>query len=1074
MVRELQKRPHRTVELFLAIARRSCSFEAKDLIIAHFLAMSEKQYRTELECCRSDALFRMESKGPATRLISYTSSAQVDEPTPNWIIERMGEFLRVALNTEEKEARKSAEILFAFWPTFGSTFPLGSLTKGELEKLMLLLDFFGLHTESLAVWQKSPGTRAPLWPMIRGVGEQDPSTVPAHIQCIQRSEISDTSYIRDCVSRGLPENARLGNIRAACKFLVTFMVSIPLLLIARFFLDFPRLLEKSQKLAENEKHWERSGQGLAHYWFDIKKTSWLNYEIWKTAVCEQDVVGILRACDWTLFSCYNHMPIPGSEFLYSILKWLAKGLAPYLVADITMHQAIFNYYVGNLKRSLVLHAEVDWLLQGGRHPFDEVINLSNSIRTTLAIRLPLMTTSLFRKVEEHPRFKKGFHNIRTRLVGFIQQYREDHVIGNFDEHVLSVREAIAGTPAMPKSTILLLLTLAYIEQGKAEEAKRCLAESVVELKLGNLHFAYSKILALMSLRISTLTGRRWRLKDILVLATSRWFILLLEHVGTFRQSSENRKQIVHECSFYFRSPALLENTSFMTPFFSKETIEARSFADLTKSLRQFLKNQFPDFRFKIKIGNETAQSDPEIDPITLARFDQVFGGDSENVGVHEMIHDSGARWLILRQSLALKGNPKGSGGAYVLVACPNGLAETSAERIKHLEQSLIWCAYAASRIEAQQLHEEVEADAKVGKMAAQVAHDIRSPLAALNVAVSDLDHLPEDQRILLREATRRITDIANELSSKHRNEVKNPVSHVEPKILEHIPCLIDQIVSEKRLQYRSKTGLNIEAKLDSTVYDLFVSVEPTEFRRVLSNLINNSVEAIRDAGNVRIEAGLKKEGVVSVRVVDTGRGMSEEVLGRLGHRGFTYGKSCGSGLGFNHAVETVRNWQGEIEVTTKEGFGTQIEILLPTQATPGWHLPRLSLTHANTVVIVDDDPSIHEIWRKRISGKKKTVHFFNCEDAEQWVSVDASRTAQSVFLIDYDLGRGQSNGLDLIRRLHIAHQAVLVTSHADSEHVRSDCSEAGVSLLSKSLTGMVPLSVKDVNIPFEASALVGA
>ncbi|MFH1357619.1 MAG: hypothetical protein ABII18_10875, partial [bacterium] len=54
----------------------------------------------------------------------------------------------------------------------------------------------------------------------------------------------------------------------------------------------------------------------------------------------------------------------------------------------------------------------------------------------------------------------------------------------------------------------------------------------------------------------------------------------------------------------------------------------------------------------------------------------------------------------------------------------------------------------------------------ISKVASQVAHDIRSPLAALNMVTHDLKQLPEDERIIIRSAVQRIQDIANDLASK--------------------------------------------------------------------------------------------------------------------------------------------------------------------------------------------------------------------------------------------------------------------------------------------------------------------
>ncbi|MBF0107045.1 MAG: HAMP domain-containing histidine kinase, partial [Deltaproteobacteria bacterium] len=135
----------------------------------------------------------------------------------------------------------------------------------------------------------------------------------------------------------------------------------------------------------------------------------------------------------------------------------------------------------------------------------------------------------------------------------------------------------------------------------------------------------------------------------------------------------------------------------------------------------------------------------------------------------------------------------------------------------------------------------LSASAAIGKIATQVAHDVRSPLAALEMIGNTAQQLPEGQRILLRGSVQRINDIVYDLSSKKKSEKnKNPEDENYKVYL--LSALIESLVSEKRLQYRNTDQLNIEALLDHTSYGLFCKLKAHAFKRVLSNIINNSVE----------------------------------------------------------------------------------------------------------------------------------------------------------------------------------------------------------------------------------------
>ena len=60
-------------------------------------------------------------------------------------------------------------------------------------------------------------------------------------------------------------------------------------------------------------------------------------------------------------------------------------------------------------------------------------------------------------------------------------------------------------------------------------------------------------------------------------------------------------------------------------------------------------------------------------------------------------------------------------------------------------------------------------------LTAQVAHDIRSPLTALNTCLKNLPQLPEKQRILMENASNRINDIANNLLQQYTGKHMDPM-----------------------------------------------------------------------------------------------------------------------------------------------------------------------------------------------------------------------------------------------------------------------------------------------------------
>ncbi len=355
----------------------------------------------------------------------------------------------------------------------------------------------------------------------------------------------------------------------------------------------------------------------------------------------------------------------------------------------------------------------------------------------------------------------------------------------------------------------------------------------------------------------------------------------------------------------------------------------------------------------------------------------------------------------------------------------------------------------------------------VSIVAAQVAHDIRSPLAALEMIAQKTIALPEDERIMVRNAVGRIRDIANDLLQKNRAQKMGIVAQSarEPKSPQLLSSLVEMLVTEKRMQYRSKIGIQIETDMAPGSYGLFSEIQPIEFKRVISNLINNSVEALGDRGNVYVH--LIQEGAfVILRVRDDGKGISPEVLAKLGQKGETHGKEGGSGLGLFHAQESVKFWHGTLELTSELGHGTTATIRLPAASAPEWFIKELRLSPSTHVVVLDDDSSIHQVWRGRFESAQNlsepsriTLHnISNPEAFREWCVLNAALEPK-IFLCDYELLGHSMSGLDLIEEQKIGDQSVLVTSRFEEPQIRDRCFKQGIKLIPKTLAGFVPIKI---------------
>lgn len=350
----------------------------------------------------------------------------------------------------------------------------------------------------------------------------------------------------------------------------------------------------------------------------------------------------------------------------------------------------------------------------------------------------------------------------------------------------------------------------------------------------------------------------------------------------------------------------------------------------------------------------------------------------------------------------------------------------------------------------------------IGKMVTRLAHDIRSPLLAIIAIVKQTQFIPEKERIILRNASQTINEIANNLLSKHRNElVNNLLINDEANEIqsEYISVLLDSIISEKKVQYEH-LPISIEYHIEANAYCLFANVMATDFRRAISNLINNAVEAILGNGKVKIDLSTDSKSVI-IKITDSGIGMKPELIHKILKGETVSCKKSGIGIGLSSAIQFINSWGGILDILSELNVGTTISINLPIQPPAYWFAQELTIEANSAIVIVDDDQSVHDAWQLRfdyelMNSNLRLIHLYQPDDLMNFVSSDP----KSVFyLCDYEFVGHEINGLDLIDKLHLNKIAFLVTSLADDCAIRLRCSGMGLSILPKNFVPHIPINI---------------
>jgi signal transduction histidine kinase len=224
--------------------------------------------------------------------------------------------------------------------------------------------------------------------------------------------------------------------------------------------------------------------------------------------------------------------------------------------------------------------------------------------------------------------------------------------------------------------------------------------------------------------------------------------------------------------------------------------------------------------------------------------------------------------------------------------------------------------------------------AAVGEMAAAIAHEVKNPLAGIEVMAGLLRRkiadAPDAQKVL--------TDIIAE--AKMANKIVQEVlEFVRPIRLQvDSTAVVDAVQSavqaaDTKVQ---RGGVTVEVSVPTELP--LIHGDRHQLTQLFTNLLTNAYEAMNGRGRVTITAssthiddGAKGREAVLVELEDEGPGMSSDVADRVFSPFFTT-KPQGSGLGLAIVRKIVDAHDGSIDLQTAPGRGTKIRVTLPVNA----------------------------------------------------------------------------------------------------------------------------------------------
>lgn len=219
--------------------------------------------------------------------------------------------------------------------------------------------------------------------------------------------------------------------------------------------------------------------------------------------------------------------------------------------------------------------------------------------------------------------------------------------------------------------------------------------------------------------------------------------------------------------------------------------------------------------------------------------------------------------------------------------------------------------------------------ASIGEMAAGIAHEIKNPLAGIAGVIQVLkNEMPKtDQR-------RAVLDEVLSQVERMDKAVRNLLSFARPpepsKTLVDMNDLIGKLLDFLAPQF-AKYNIAAERRLSPGIP--WLSVDPDLMQQALLNIALNAIQAMPEGGRfiVTTEAEPPSDdgpGMVRITLMDTGKGISPEDMGRIFNPFFTT-RQQGTGLGLSITQRIIEQHGGEISVSNAAGKGASFSIMLP-------------------------------------------------------------------------------------------------------------------------------------------------
>ena len=331
-----------------------------------------------------------------------------------------------------------------------------------------------------------------------------------------------------------------------------------------------------------------------------------------------------------------------------------------------------------------------------------------------------------------------------------------------------------------------------------------------------------------------------------------------------------------------------------------------------------------------------------------------------------------------------------------------------------------------------------------------ISHDIKSPLSSIigHIELLSKENMPQKEKnyiSTMRNSSEHILELVNKLMDYHKLEqgksqlsviAFNPYGLMEDIYKSFVPA-----AAGKKLTFTAENKLNAEQNFES---------DPFTIKQIVNNLLSNAIK-FTAAGNIKLISSISSNNLLEISVKDTGVGIKPQNLKTIFEEFSRAGDVReqqsieGAGLGLAITYKLVKLLNGDIQVNSEYGKGSEFTVKIPLQPAKKGNENKAkdnemvqSRSVKNTrILFVDDDLAMLNVYHKLLENEGAEVTL--CSDSKKVLPL----LKENLFdIILTDIQMPSMNGFELVQKIRETASEHYKTVPIIALSARSDISES--------------------------------